>query len=88
MSKTSFAALPAAQQAGILCNDPGFQRYAATRSGFPGQKFSNTAAAEYIRTVCRVTSRKELTPGSTAHDRFQRLRTDYDEFTGKIAKRR
>ena len=32
-SRTPFADLPAPQQAGILCHDPQFQRYAAMRCG-------------------------------------------------------
>lgn len=34
-ARTPFDQLPLPQQAGILCNDPQFRAYAATRNGFP-----------------------------------------------------
>ena len=74
-----------AQQAGILCNDPRFQRFAATRCGFPDTKFSAEAAAEYLRDICQIISRRDLNTNETAERRFQALRTDYDAWRGRIA---
>ncbi|APZ53714.1 hypothetical protein [Salipiger abyssi] len=80
-----FADLPAPQQAGILCNDPAFQRFAATRSGYPGGQFTASAAAEYLRQCCRVESRRALASDEVATTRFQRLRTEFDAWAGRIA---
>jgi len=77
--------MPAAQQAGILCNDDRFQRFAAMRSGLPGQTFTATAAAEYLRQCCQIDSRRELNSGTNATRRFQALLTEFDAWTGKIA---
>lgn len=74
-----------ATMAGILSNDDRFQRFAATRCGFPGGQFSTGAAAEYIRDVCRVTTRRALDTDADAAERFARLRTDFDAWTGRIA---
>lgn len=74
-----------AQQAGILCNDPRFQRFAATRCGMHGEQFSTTAAAQYLRDCCQIDSRKQLATSETAQQKFQILRTEFDAWTGKIA---
>lgn len=80
-----FDDMPAAQQAGILCNDPRFQEFAAQRCGFPGGQFSSTAAAEYLRDCCGIQSRRWLNTDETARRKFQTLRTEFDAWTGKIA---
>ncbi|KMK63799.1 hypothetical protein [Puniceibacterium sp. IMCC21224] len=80
-----FSEMPAPKQAGILCNDPRFQTFAALRCGFPGGQFSASAAAEYLRTVCRIASRTALTTDTAARARFQALHTDFDAWTGRIA---
>ncbi|MCG7520873.1 hypothetical protein [Ruegeria sp. Ofav3-42] len=81
----TFADMPPQKQAGILCNDPRFQRFAATRCGAPAETFSASAAAEYLRQVCRINSRRELSTDSAAQQKFQILRTEFDAWTGKIA---
>ncbi|MEX5515689.1 hypothetical protein [Pseudophaeobacter sp. 1A09344] len=80
-----FADMPAAQQAGILCNNPSFQKFAAVRCGFPGDAFNASGAAEYLRTCCNVSSRRDLNSDQAARDRFDRLRTEFDAWTGRIA---
>ena len=74
-----------AQQAGILCNDPRFQQFAASRCGMRGQQFSTSAAAEYLRDCCQIDSRKQLTTSEAAQQKFQILRTEFDAWTGRIA---
>lgn len=74
-----------AQQAGILCNDPRFQKFAASRCGMRGQQFSASAAAQYLRDCCQIESRKQLTTSEAAQQKFQILRTEFDAWTGKIA---
>ncbi|MCG3267752.1 hypothetical protein [Yoonia sp. I 8.24] len=79
-----FNALEPAQQAGILCNDPQFQKFAATRSGLPDQQFSTSAAAQYLRDCCQIKSRRQLASDPTARTQFQMLRTEFDAWAGRI----
>ena len=83
--KRRFDDLPCAQQAGMLCNDDRFQRFAATRCGMPGQQFSPSAAAQYLRDCCRIDSRRQLNTDRQAQRQFQTLRTDFDAWRGRIA---
>ena len=55
-----FDDLPPAQQAGMLCNDPRFQTFAASRCGAPSTQFNSSAAAEYLRDCCQIDIRKTL----------------------------
>jgi hypothetical protein len=84
----SFDSLPPAQQAGILCNDPRFQRFAALRCGAPDLAFGPSAAAQYLRDACQIESRKELQTEALAAARFQTLRTEFDAWAGKIPNQR
>ncbi|WPZ24888.1 hypothetical protein UM399_12015 [Sulfitobacter pontiacus] len=77
--------MPLAQQAGILCNDPRFQRFAAMRCGLPGKQFTTSAAAQYLRDCCQIASRKLLNTNTDAQTKLAALRTDFDAWTGKIA---
>ncbi|UWQ77632.1 hypothetical protein K3725_09880 [Leisingera sp. S132] len=83
--KQRFDDLPPSTQAGILCNDPRFQTFAAKRCGYPGGQFTQGAAAEYVRQVCLVSSRCDLLHDQAAAERFQALRTEFDAWTGKLA---
>lgn len=69
----------------MLCNDDRFRKFAATRSGMPDTLFSPSAAAEYLRTVCQITSRRDLNTNPTACTTFQSLRTEFDAWSGRIA---
>lgn len=75
-----------AQQAGILCNDPRFQKFAARRLGLPTDALTATASAEYLRTVCRIKSRSDLDTTAPANARFQILRTEFDAWIGRISR--
>lgn len=77
--------MPPAQQAGILCNDPRFQRFAAFRCGLPGKQFTTSATAQYLRDCCQIPSRKMLNTSSDAQTKLAALRTDFDAWTGKVA---
>jgi hypothetical protein len=83
-----FADLPAPQQAGILCNDPGFRRFAAIRCGLPRGEFNSSAAAQYLRDICKIGSRCELATNPRAAEAFQRLRTEFERYRGKITAQR
>ncbi|WP_085847524.1 hypothetical protein [Pacificibacter marinus] len=74
-----------AQQAGILCNDPQFQKFAAIRSGLPGTQFCASAAAQYLREACNIASRRELNSDTSAQAKFAALRTSFDAWAGRIA---
>ena len=87
-TRQRFDDLPPAQQAGMLCGGRPFQTFAAERSGFPGGRFTASAAAEFLRHECGVTSRRELNSNPAAAHRFQTLRTDFDAWRGKIATQR
>ena len=84
-TRQRFDDLPPAQQAGILCNDPRFQRFAAIRCGMPNQLFTASAAAHYLRDCCQIESRRALATSQAALTRFQTLRTEFDAWAGKIA---
>ncbi len=79
-----FDSLPPGQQAGIICNDARFQQFAAHRSGFPDGRFTVTASAEFLRQQCGIDSRSQLATDTAAHARFQRLRTEFDAWAGKL----
>lgn len=80
-----FNDLPAPQQAGILCNDTQFRRFAAMRSGFPDIEFTTAAAAEYLRQCCQIDSRRELASSAEARKRFNILRTEFDGWARRMA---
>jgi hypothetical protein len=82
---TRYSQMPPAQQAGILCNDPQFQKFAAIRSGMPDTKFCASAAAQYLRDTCKIESRRELNTDTAAQSNFAALRTTFDAWAGRIA---
>ena len=75
--------LPPAQQAGILCGQDPFRIFAASRLQIPGA-VTATAAAEFVRRECGVSSRAELDRDGDAAARWQALRTEYDAWRGRI----
>ena len=84
-TRQRFDDMDPAQQAGILCNDPRFQRFAASRCGMQGEQFSASAAAQYLRECCQIQSRSQLTTSQSAQLKLQILRTEFDAWIGKIA---
>ena len=82
---THFNQMPPAKQAGILCNDPQFQQFAAIRSGLPDTKFCASASAQYLRETCKIDSRRELNTDAAAQSKFAALRTTFDAWAGRIA---
>lgn len=78
MTKRPFDTLPAPQQAGILCTQDHFAVFLADRYGH------YTAPADFVRTHCGITSRRDLASDPFARDKFDRLRTEYDAWRGKI----
>ena len=76
------------QQAGILCNDPQFQRFVAERMCFEAEDVWPSVAAEYLRRFCNITSRRDLATNINARARLRILRTEFDAWSGRIAKPR
>ncbi len=64
---------PYSRRAGILACDPLFQAFIAT----PQVQDKVAYAASYIRLYCKVTSRKDILPGSDAAEKFDGLLKDY-----------
>ena len=87
-TNTPFDQHPAPQQAGIMCNDPIFQKFAAVRCGFPDQQFGQIASAEYLRLQCEIRSRRELANNAKAQSKFHALKTEFDAWRGRIAPQR
>ena len=83
-----FNTLPLPQQAGILCNDPRFQEFAALRCGFQNVAFTFPATTKYLRDACQIDSRTELATTPEAAEKFNRLRTEFDAWRGKIPNQR
>lgn len=86
--RRSFDGLPPAQQAGILCNDPIFQRFAALRCGVPDLAFGPSAAAQFLRDACQIDSRAALQSDPTAATRFTHLRSAFDAWAGRLPEQR
>lgn len=84
-SRQPFETMPASKQAGILCNDARFQRFAAKACKCPAEQVNASAAAQFVRTFCQVESRRHLDFNPVAREQFQTLRTEFDAWTGKIA---
>lgn len=88
LPKRRFTDLPRSQQAGIFSNDPTFQIYVARRLGLKTKHATASAAGEFIRMICGIESRRQLDSNRypKAIDRFERLRTEFDAWRGKIAR--
>lgn len=84
---TRFDEMHPAQQAGILCADQMFQRFASEKCGTPHQ-IGPSATAEFVRLNCGVNSRRDLNTNPAARARFDALRTDFDAWRGKIPTQR
>ena len=82
---TRFNQMLPAQQAGILCNDPQFQKFAAIHSDLPDTKFCASASAQYLREACKIDSRRDLNTDTAAQSKFAALRTSFDAWAGRLA---
>src|SRR5690606_31632494 len=68
-----------AQQAGILCNEPAFQRWVAEQ---PPNLGGDVGPAAYVRTRCGVASRADLDHDDAAAAKFRDLRADFKLWMG------
>ena len=78
--KRKWDELSIAQQAGIMCNEKGFQRYVSEAVGKRPDEVDTDAAATYVRTLCGVNSRAHIEGNETASRKFHALRISYDNW--------
>ncbi len=64
---------PYSRRAGILSSDEAFQRFIVA----PNVQDKTAYTASYIRIYCKVTSRKDILPGSIAAVNFDKLYNDF-----------
>ncbi|SDW77435.1 hypothetical protein [Roseicitreum antarcticum] len=76
--------LAPAIQAGILCNDARFQRFAAHSCGVEEHDFTPSAAAQFLRMHCEITSRRDLNTDPAATRKLASLRTAFDAWAGRL----
>ncbi|WIY24480.1 hypothetical protein [Parasedimentitalea psychrophila] len=78
--RTLFGGLPAAQQAGMLCNEPRFADFLRKVHQFPGEPRA------FVLGWCNIVSRRDLGTDQNAAARFQHLRSECDAWRGAIPK--
>jgi hypothetical protein len=75
--KKAWHELPAAQQAAIRCNEPAFRKFLAEEKG------AGTDPAEYVRRICRVTSRADILWGTYAAQIWSDLDKEFLKWMGR-----
>jgi hypothetical protein len=73
--KRKWEELSPAQQAGIRCEDPTFQQFAAHRAGR-----TSVDVADWVRGQCGVDSRSELNRNQDAADAWRMVEADYQSW--------
>lgn len=78
-----FHELSRAQQAGVRCNDAGFQQWLNVYFDlhWPPSTDNSTAAASFVRAHCQVVSRAEIDTDANAADVWDALDMEYCEAT-------
>jgi hypothetical protein len=84
--RSPFNKMSRAQQAGILCADTSFQFWLMTHPQLPVPAPKD--AAEFVRHLCGVTSRSELSEDRVAGKKWDQLVTNFYQATGRIAEQR
>lgn len=79
-AKRKWDELSIAQQAGIMCNEKGFQKYISEVLHQRQGEVDTDAAATYVRTLCGVNSRAAIEGNETAERKFRALRISYDNW--------
>jgi hypothetical protein len=83
-AKQSWDSMSRAQQAGILCNDDGFQSWLGVRP----QAGADEIVADYVRARCGVDSRAKLNTDEKAAAKWDALVSKYRTATGQVAEQR
>jgi len=89
--KRRFDELPLPQQAALLGQDERFHRWVERPNGTGTWRIGNdpeAGAAQYIRTMCDIGSRAELTTNREAAEKFRILVQRYRTETGQMAEKR
>ena len=73
--RRSMSELGFVMQAGILCNDPQFQKFCGCDNKID--------TATHVRKQCGIGSRSELATDEDGRTRWDRLRAEFDAWTGK-----
>jgi hypothetical protein len=71
-AKKSWHELSMTQQAGMLSNDPAFQKFLRETT-----EFNHTDYPVMIRELCKVTSRKDILPDTEAGEMWKGLVSEY-----------
>lgn len=77
-TKRKWDELSIAQQAGIMCNEKGFQTFVKEKS--PHFEATTEDAAQYVRQLCGVNSRANIEGKPDAERKFRALRVEYDNW--------
>ncbi len=78
--KKAFRDRPRSSQAFLKCDDMKFRNFIGVAT--------NAEAADWVRQYCNVTSRAELDTCTMAGAHWDRLLTDYDQVTNRMAEQR
>lgn len=83
-TKRKWDELSIAQQAGIMCNEKGFQLFIAQHAhdfdGKPHEPVTVDDAATYVRRLCGVNSRAFIENSADATRKFRDLKIEYDNW--------
>lgn len=71
-------------EAAMLCGDPAFKRFLMDRHGLESPA-SDERAAQKLRSLLGVTSRKEINRSDAARQRWIALRDDFKKWKGRAA---
>ncbi len=71
------APMKLSQQAGMLCNDPVFQRFVSEQY-FAGAPINTDEVVEVVRHRCEVQSRSEFDTDEAAARRWRKLHADFE----------
>lgn len=71
-------------EAAMLCADPAFKRFLIERYGLDGPA-TDERAAQRLRGLLGVTSRKEINQSDAARERWVALRREFREWKGRAA---
>lgn len=77
-AKRKWDELSIAQQAGIMCNEKGFQTFINEKD--PHFDATTEDAAQYVRQLCGVNSRANIEGKPEAEKKFRNIRIDYDNW--------
>lgn len=70
--------MPASQRAGMLVNDPEFQRYATEWNvGDVEARYNESNTDVWLKAICGVDSKSSILPGTTAYEKFVEIEGNF-----------